>query len=92
VLACLGAVPFVVHLAGGWDAAAAVLPATHFQTFSEGFGEYPALKAGGYFLATMMLLMGIQSMYQKFYSARSPRDARTAVAIWIVGRSWSRCW
>jgi len=29
--------------------------------------------------------MGVQSMYQKFYAARSPKDAKTAVAIWIVG-------
>jgi SSS family solute:Na+ symporter len=29
--------------------------------------------------------MGVQSMYQKFYAARSPREAKQAVAIWIVG-------
>jgi Na+/proline symporter len=29
--------------------------------------------------------MGVQSMYQKFYSANSARDAKRAVAIWIVG-------
>jgi len=32
-----------------------------------------------------MLLLGIQSMYQKFYSARTPKDARQAAALWIVG-------
>ncbi len=85
VLACIGAVPFIVSLAGGWEHAASVLPTSHFQVFAEDFGEYPVLKAGGYFLATMMLLMGVQSMYQKFYSARSPHDAKLAVAIWIVG-------
>jgi solute:Na+ symporter, SSS family len=85
VTACLGAMPLVIGLGGGIDGPAAVLPASHFQAFAADFGQYPALKAGGYFLATMMLLMGVQSMYQKFYSARSPRDARTAVAIWIFG-------
>jgi Na+/proline symporter len=33
----------------------------------------------------MLLLMGVQSMYQKFYSAKSPREAKKAVAIWIFG-------
>jgi Na+/proline symporter len=33
----------------------------------------------------MFLLLGVQSMYQKFYSARTPRDARQAVALWVVG-------
>ena len=29
--------------------------------------------------------MGVQSMYQKFYAAKSPAEAKKAVAIWIVG-------
>jgi len=29
--------------------------------------------------------MGIQSMYQKFYAARSPREAKAAVGVWILG-------
>jgi len=85
LLACCAALPFVVLFAGGWNAAAAALPAQHFAVFSSDFGQYPALKAGGYFLATLLLLMGIQSMYQKFYSAKSPAEARRAVALWIVG-------
>ena len=43
------------------------------------------MKGGAYFLATMMLLMGVQSMYQKFYSAKTPREAKTAVGLWIIG-------
>ena len=85
VLACLVAVPLVILFAGGWNAAPAALPATHFQAFSADFGEHPWLKGGAYFLATMMLLMGVQSMYQKFYSARTPKEAKTAVGLWIVG-------
>ncbi len=53
--------------------------------FSPDFGRYPALKGFAYFLSTLLLLMGVQSMYQKFYAARSPREAKQAVAIWIVG-------
>ena len=33
----------------------------------------------------MLLLIGNQGMYQKFFSARSERDAKLAVLGWIVG-------
>jgi solute:Na+ symporter, SSS family len=85
VLACIIAVPFVVISAGGWSAPAAVLPASHLQVFTSDFGEYPLLKGMSYFFATMFLLLGVQSMYQKFYSAKTPADAKKAVALWIVG-------
>ncbi len=85
VLACLIAVPFVVLSAGGWDHPAAVLPASHFAVFSDDFGKFPAAKAIAYAFSTMMLLMGIQSMYQKFYAARSAREAKAAVGVWILG-------
>ena len=85
VSACLLSVPFVISFAGGWAHAHQVLPPGHFEVFSPDFGKYPALKALGYFLSTLLLLMGVQSMYQKFYAARSPREAKRAVAIWIVG-------
>nr|HPK72056.1 hypothetical protein [Vicinamibacterales bacterium] len=62
-----------------------VLPAGHFEVFSPDFGKYPALKALSYFLSTLFLLLGVQSMYQKFYAAKSPAEARRATAIWIVG-------
>jgi len=85
VLACIVSVPFVVVTAGGLTAPAEILPASHMLLVSPDFGQYPFLKAFSYFLATMFLLLGIQSMYQKFYSARTPGDAKKAVALWIVG-------
>jgi SSS family solute:Na+ symporter len=85
VLACCLALPFVVLAAGGWSHAAQVLPPGSFEVFSPDFGKYPALKGLSYFLSTLLLLLGVQSMYQKFYAARSPKEARRAVAIWIVG-------
>lgn len=85
LLACCIAVPLVVLFSGGISSAAKVLPSSHMAVFSPDFGRYPAVKAGGYFLATLTLLMGIQSMYQKFYSARTPKEAKQAVALWIVG-------
>jgi Na+/proline symporter len=49
------------------------------------FGANPTLKAGSYFLSTLLLLLGVQSMYQKFYSARTPKDAKKAVVWWTLG-------
>lgn len=85
VLACLISVPFVIIGVGGLGAPAQVLPPSHFEMFSSEFGKYPMLKGLSYFLATGLLLLGVQSMYQKFYSAKTPADAKKAVALWIVG-------
>jgi SSS family solute:Na+ symporter len=85
VLACLLAVPFVISAAGGLPAAKAALEPGYFAVVNSNFGAHPWLKAIGYFLSTMFLLLGVQSMYQKFYSAKSGRDAKKAVAWWTVG-------
>jgi len=85
VLACLLAVPFVVTAAGGLPTAKAALDPGYFAVVNSQFGVHPWLKAIGYFLSTMFLLLGVQSMYQKFYSAKSGKDAKKAVAWWTVG-------
>ena len=36
-------------------------------------------------LPTMLLMLGNQAMYQKFFSAKSEHDARVAVVGWIIG-------
>jgi len=85
VLACLLSVPFVYLAAGGFAEATQVLDAGYFAVVNEQFGAHPSLKVGGYFLATMLLLMGVQSVYQKFYSAKTPKDAKRAVIFWTIG-------
>ena len=85
VLACLLAVPFVYVAAGGLQAAQQALDPGYFSVVNNQFGAHPWLKAIGYFLSTMFLLMGVQSMYQKFYSARSGKDAKKAVFWWTLG-------
>jgi len=85
VLACLLSVPFVYAAAGGLQGAQASLPPGYFEVVNSQFGANPTLKAMGYFLSTMLLLLGVQSMYQKFYSARSPKDAKKAVVFWTIG-------
>jgi SSS family solute:Na+ symporter/sodium/proline symporter len=42
-------------------------------------------QALGYFFPTFTLMIGNQTMYQKFFSARSERDARLSVLGWVCG-------
>ncbi len=77
---CL-ALPVLIHRAGGWTAVHTALPATHFQVF----GDLSFAQCLELFLPTCLLLMGNQSMYQKFFSAKSEKDARHAVVGWIIG-------
>ncbi|MGH9431047.1 MAG: sodium:solute symporter family protein [Terriglobia bacterium] len=78
---CLLALPAVVSRAGGWGAVHAALPASHFTlkgTMSWG-------EVFGYFFPTFTLMIGNQSTYQKFFSARSEKDARRSVIGWVCG-------
>jgi SSS family solute:Na+ symporter len=75
------AVPILLSNAGGWDQVRSNLPATHFQVL----GQITIWQALGFLIPTMLLLIGNQGMYQKFFSARSEKDAKRAVYGWIVG-------
>lgn len=77
--------PLVIMAAKGWNTIKAILPETHFQVFSSEFGGNPALKIPAIAISSMLLLLGVQSMYQKFYSARNPHEAKKAARIWVVG-------
>lgn len=84
VLVTLGALiifPLALTGAGGWGEVRAALPASHFTLL----GNMTWLGAFGYFLPTFTLMVGNQSSYQKFVSARTERDARISVVGWIVG-------
>jgi SSS family solute:Na+ symporter/sodium/proline symporter len=75
------ALPVLIHQAGGWQAVRAALPATHFQIL----GDFTFIQAMELFLPTCLLMLGNQSMYQKFFSAKSEKDATRAVGGWVVG-------
>jgi SSS family solute:Na+ symporter/sodium/proline symporter len=93
------ALPVLVHNFGGWSAVRAMLPATHFQLFGDihpinsyvGTNILPdgtrerISSAMELFLPTCLLMLGNQSMYQKFFSAKSEKDATHAVTGWIIG-------
>ena len=78
---CIIALPAMLHRVGGWSAVHAALPPDHF-TIRGGMTWGEVL---GYFLPSFTLMVGNQSSYQKFFSARSERDARLSVVGWIVG-------
>jgi SSS family solute:Na+ symporter len=75
------ALPVLTHQAGGWANVRAVLPATHFQPL----GDLTFIQAMELFLPTCLLLLGNQSMYQKFFSAKSEKAATRAVVGWLIG-------
>lgn len=75
------AVPLLLNNVGGWQQVRAALPDDHFQVL----GHLTIWQALGFTLPTMLLLIGNQGMYQKFFSARSERDASLAVLGWIAG-------
>ena len=74
-------VPLLLENVGGWAAVKQALPPDHFTVL----GPLTFTQAMGLLLPTFLLLIGNQGMYQKFFSARSERDARLAVMGWIVG-------
>jgi solute:Na+ symporter, SSS family len=77
---CL-ALPVLIQRAGGWQAVHAALPPTHFTLL----GNLTFIRCLELFIPTCLLLLGNQSMYQKFFSAKSEKAARQAVVGWIIG-------
>lgn len=75
------AAPYLIIQAGGWSGLHASLPATHFEVL----GNLSFMRAMEFLVPTMLLMLGNQVMYQKFFSAKSERDARISVIGWIVG-------
>jgi len=91
------ALPIFVHIAGGWSSVEAVLPASHFKIFGDihPFNHYTMTMPDGskqvvqsaleIFLPTCLLMLGNQSMYQKFFSAKTEKDATRATIGWVIG-------
>ena len=91
---CIFATPYLYLQAGGWAGLHASLPPQYFQVFgnyrldphgvqqSVGMGFIRALE---FLVPTLLLMLGNQVMYQKFFSARSEKDARISVIGWTLG-------
>jgi solute:Na+ symporter, SSS family len=78
---CIIAAPTLLGKAGGWAGLHAALPASHFQVL----GDLSLVRALEFLVPTMLLMLGNQVMYQKFFSAKSEKDARVSVIGWILG-------
>jgi len=78
---CVVAAPMLFLKAGGWAGLHAALPQSHFEVL----GNLTLLKALEYMVPVLLLMLGNQVMYQKFFSARSEKDARISVIGWILG-------
>lgn len=85
LLSTIISTPLVIIAAGGFEKMNAVLPSNHLKVFNPEFTHSPTLKIMAIAISTMLLLLGVQSMYQKFYSARTPREAKRAAGIWVIG-------
>lgn len=81
IITMLIALPVLMHSVGGWSGFHAVLPASHFTPL----GDDTFMQAMELFVPTCLLMLGNQAMYQKFFSAKSEKDARVAVVGWIIG-------
>jgi Na+/proline symporter len=89
------ALPVLFGHIGGWAGLHQALPATHFTLFGEwglttgGSGirnnREALIRALEYFFPTFLLMIGNQSMYQKFFSAKTEKDASVAVVGWVFG-------
>ncbi|HET7103289.1 MAG TPA: sodium:solute symporter family protein [Terracidiphilus sp.] len=78
---CIIATPMLFFKAGGWAGLHAALPETHFEVL----GNLTFARAMEFLVPTLLLMLGNQVMYQKFFSAKSERDARISVVGWIIG-------
>ncbi len=78
---CIISAPMLFFKAGGWAGLHAALPETHFQVL----GNLTFVRAMEFLVPTMLLMLGNQVMYQKFFSAKSEKDARISVIGWILG-------
>ena len=83
-VAALLSVPFLLAKVGGMSGFRAALPPQYFQPFGT-FGDAGFVRAMELLVPTMLLLLGNQSIYQKFFSAKSERDARLSVVGWLAG-------
>jgi solute:Na+ symporter, SSS family len=91
---CIIAAPLLLAKAGGWAGLHASLPRAYFEPLgnyrlgpggveeSVGMGVVRGLE---FLVPTLLLMLGNQVMYQKFFSAKTERDARVSVVGWTLG-------
>lgn len=83
------AYPLLLGRAGGWTGVRERLAATLGHAGAAErlslMGDFTWQEAFSYALPTLLLMLGLANMYQRFFSARDAKAARQAVVGWIVG-------
>ena len=82
-LGLLIAIPVLLMKTGGLGAAIDALPADQRTLF--GPGSYDAWELVGVLLPSFLLLIGDANMVQRFFSARSPAEARRSAGLLLIG-------
>jgi solute:Na+ symporter, SSS family len=91
---CIVAAPYLFLQAGGWAGLHASLPPAYFQVLGnyrldahqvQQPVEVGVIRGLEFLVPVLLLMLGNQVMYQKFFSARSERDARISVIGWTLG-------
>ncbi len=91
---CVIAAPMLLAKCGGWSGLHAALPHQYFEvlgnyrlspTGHEESVSMGVIRGLEFLVPTLLLMLGNQVMYQKFFSARSERDARISVVGWTLG-------
>jgi SSS family solute:Na+ symporter/sodium/proline symporter len=89
LLGILLAYPFLTDQAGGWSGVRQRLTESFGQAIADErlsvMGSFTWDEAVGLALPTLLLMLGLANMYQRFFSARDERVARQAVVGWIFG-------
>ena len=80
-VAIILAVPLVYSNLGGMEFISENIDPQFFTVL----GEHNWIWVMGVFFPTFLLLLGESNMYQKFFSAKSEKAAKSAVMWWIVG-------
>jgi SSS family solute:Na+ symporter len=91
---CIIATPYLFLQAGGWAGLHSALPPEYFQVLGN-FRMSPqhvqqpvamgVIRGLEFLVPTMLLMLGNQVMYQKFFSAKTEKDARLSVVGWTLG-------
>jgi SSS family solute:Na+ symporter/sodium/proline symporter len=75
------AIPFAIQSGGGIEA----IRANVTPRADPFLGNLTWVRALGYFVPTLLLALGNGNMYQRFFSAKNPTEAKRAVVGWIIG-------
>lgn len=75
------AIPFLIQHVGGFE-----YIQQHVTPRKDSIlGNMTWIQALGYFVPTLLLALGNGNMYQRFFSAKDPSEAKKAVIGWVLG-------